>query len=226
MPTAAEPDSGHDRAATSRFEYRVFAPDLAAFGERLRAGLRAEGHETRADRYVVGARTDRNVKLRGDDALDVKALRETRAGLERWEPVRREPFPLDGAWIREELAEILGVALPDVRDGPCSADVLLREIVAPTEGLAAARVEKQRERFAGETLLAEYVRLRVDDAPSETVAVESADANALLARVRALALDRAPNTSYVRWLHDRLAAQRAEPGGSARWAGRSNASSC
>lgn len=191
------------RVPSSRFEYRVFAPDLGALRARLAAsGMEREGdaEEAREEVYLLGPREDRNVKIRAG-AVDVKALRERRGALERWEPSLRAPLPVPGPWVREALAESLGLERLDAPRACYDRETLLDEIRAREPAVRAVRVHKTRERFSTGGLLAEFTRIRGEDGLRlHSVALESEDPEVLGSWVRRLGLDRWPNESYVRRL--------------------------
>jgi hypothetical protein len=188
-------------SAESRFEYRVFAPNLRILRDQLAGAMRMQQGDSGSDLYLLGRRFDRNVKIR-DDTLDLKALREISRQLERWEPVDKLPFPLAAAWIRGPIAEHLGVGSLEAPLERYSLDALMGEVVRPADAVGAVSVDKKRQRFEDECVRAEFVQLRAAGKPSESVAVEGSDAAAVRAWVERLGLGSWPNTSYLRWLLD------------------------
>ena len=78
-----------------RWEWRTFG---AHFGiaERRFAELTPGAVQESDELYFLGG-SGGIVKVR-DDLMDIKALREVNAeGLERWEPIMKQPFPLPAA---------------------------------------------------------------------------------------------------------------------------------
>lgn len=190
------------RSPPARFEYRVFATRLEGVRNRLAEEFEEHpeaGRVRSAETYLCGLRLDRNVKVRSD-ALEIKALRETRRSLERWEPAGRHRFPLDAAWVERTLADHLGVGRLATTGSACTLDALLFEIVDSHPDLVSVPVHKDRRRFASGSVLAEFARLQIDGHPLQTAAVEGVDPDAVASRVRSLGLDRWANTSYVRLL--------------------------
>jgi len=211
---------GESSRQPANFEYRVFAPRLDGVARRLaREAVAEQGRDSAVDLYLVGRRTDRSVKVRGG-CIEVKALRERRGELERWEPVVRRRLPLGGAWVRDVLAEHLGIVLRARRRDRYPLLALLTEIAAPEPQVRDVCVEKHRRRFSRDGARAELTRVAIDGRPFATAAVESgvgvgaldggrpfataavesADADAAWAFVRRLGLDRWPNESFVRRL--------------------------
>lgn len=207
-----EPPRRSDGGGDARFEYRVFAPRLGEVERRLRALTDEGDREVREEIYLVGARADRNVKVR-DGAIEVKALRELRHGLERWEPLPARDLPVEGDWVRDALASYLGVErLPAPREG-YDLDTLADEVIEPTRDVTGLRVRKDRRHFAPEGARAELARVEIAGHVLETAAVESADVREASRWVRRLGLDAWPNTSYVRCIQQCMAEKRLERSG-------------
>lgn len=183
----------------SRFEFRVFARpgELEAQRARLRDEFTEAGSDAQEAVYLVGPRSDRNVKLR-DDAIEIKALREIRDGLERWEPTERRSLPVSGAWLGESLCAELGVSRSEAPLPSYGRRALIGWVSVRPE-LRAVRVDKRRQRFRRGELLAEFARVEGPES-LETLAVECEDAEVVSAWVSRLGLEGRPNTSYARWL--------------------------
>lgn len=199
-----------DRSPASfpaRFEYRIFRRDLGWVRERLCEQMRRQEGDSSRDLYLVGSGADRNVEVR-DGMLQLKRLRDTHGALELWDFVGSISFPLAAVWVSGVLAENLGADSLRAPRERCSLPLLLREVIGRQPSIHAVEVDKRRERFASVPVIAEFVRARVDGAPLASAAVESPNPEAADEWVRRLALDRSPNTSYVRWL--RSLAQAAE----------------
>jgi hypothetical protein len=192
---------GTRQAAPSRFEYRVFAPRLEPVARELREHCEEEGRELAVDLYLVGERADRSVKVR-DGCVEVKALRERRGELERWEPTVRLALPLAGEWVRRTLADHLGVDRLDAPRKRYAFLALLSEVAAPTPDVEGVCVQKDRQHFSADGARVEFARIELDGSPVETVAVESLDPDATEAWVRRLGLDRWPNQSFVRRIRE------------------------
>ena len=94
-------------AVIPRWEWRVFGTDLGAAEDAL-AALTPTRVEESDELYLLSA-AGANVKVR-DGLIDIKLLREVDGdGLERWEPVMKQGFPLpaaDAARVFEALAVV------------------------------------------------------------------------------------------------------------------------
>jgi len=203
-----EGGSGED----ARFEYRVFAPRLDEVEQRLHALADEGDREAREEIYLVGARPDRNVKVR-DGAIEVKALREERHGLERWEPLPARGLPVEGDWVRDTLASHLGLERLAAPRERYDLDTLADEVIEPARDVAGLRVRKDRRHFSPEGARAELARVELAGRVLETAAVESADVREAVRWVRRLGLDAWANTSYVRCIQQCLAEKRLERSG-------------
>jgi exopolyphosphatase / guanosine-5'-triphosphate,3'-diphosphate pyrophosphatase len=104
-----------------RWEWRIFGDDLAD-AERAFAAL-APGPAVESDELYLLAATRATVKVR-HDLLDIKVLREVNAdGLERWEPVLKESFPLPAAEV-SRVFDAIGVVPPPLTRDAYSLDQL------------------------------------------------------------------------------------------------------
>ena len=176
-----------------RWEWRVFGNDLDE-AERAFAGL-APGPAVESDELYLLAATTANVKVR-NDLLDIKVLREVDAhGLERWEPVLKQGFPLPAAGV-SEVFDAIGVDPPPLTRGAYTLDQLLAEVVEPGGAPRPVRVHKRRVRYTLGGCMAELSDVEAEGHAIRTIAVESEDAAAVVAAVRGIGLDGAVNTSY------------------------------
>jgi exopolyphosphatase/guanosine-5'-triphosphate,3'-diphosphate pyrophosphatase len=180
---------------TPRWEWRTFGSTFAPADEivaRLATGAAEESDE----RYFLGE-ADANVKVR-DDLMDVKLLREVDAdGLERWEPVMKQGFPLPPDDVRT-VCSALRVSVPPSTE-PYPLDRLIEEVLRPG-GIEIVTVQKRRTRFSVSECMAEIAEVTADGHRTKTLAVESVDPTAVIGAVRSLHLDGYLNTSYPKGL--------------------------
>ena len=168
-----------------RWEWRTFARSLPAADE---AFVDDESTVEESDELYLIAPDADNVKVR-DGLMDVKVLREVDpAGLQRWEPVLKAPFPLS-----EDAARVvflgLRMPLPRIPAGGLSLEAVLEEagFDAPG-GPRALRVHKQRIRFTIAGCQAERSVFEVDGHRTTSIAAESVDPSLVVAAVEALGL--------------------------------------
>jgi hypothetical protein len=140
---------------------------------------------------------------------------------------------VSGAWVREALADHLGLEKIAAPGDDYSLDALIGEILDPA-GIEAVRLTRDRERYRTGALRAESARVWLRRMRLETAAVESDDPEVVSSWLATLGLDRWPNCSYVEFLEafrensgprEKTGRREAERGGAFRWAGRSSGSS-
>jgi exopolyphosphatase / guanosine-5'-triphosphate,3'-diphosphate pyrophosphatase len=180
-----------------RWEWRVFGADIKA-AEAVLAGS-APGPVEESDELYLLSAAGANVKVRYG-LMDIKLLREVDAeGLEQWEPVMKQGFPLPAAEV-PRVFDALGILSPPLTRDAYTLDQFLIELVEPSDAVWAVWVHKRRRRSTLGGCMAEIADLQVDGRGARTIAVESQDPSAVMAAVRGLGLDGRVNTSYPRGL--------------------------
>jgi exopolyphosphatase / guanosine-5'-triphosphate,3'-diphosphate pyrophosphatase len=181
---------------TPRWEWRAFAKRFPSADQAFADLPRGTVEESREFYLLSG--DEANLKVR-DGLMDVKVLREVDAdGLERWEPVMKEAFPL-GRDVVARVFEAIGVRSPDLSRDEYTLDELLHEVVEPA-GIRTVDVTKHRARLTFSGCMAEMVDLRADDRAIRTIAIESERAPDVAEALRAARLSGFLNTSYPRGL--------------------------
>lgn len=183
-----------------RWEWRTFGdrfPKADAVFDALEPSQVIETGEL----YLL-AQGDSNVKVR-DDLMDIKVLRETDSnGLERWEPIMKAAFPLAPEDARTVMGA-LGVAEADYADAPLTLEALLG-VLGKAGAVRPVKVHKRRVRFTVGGCMAERSEIRAQGRTTSTVAVESADAGAVVRAVNSLGFTDYLNTSYETGLGELL----------------------
>ena len=173
-----------------RWEWRCFAPSLAALARKIDApvGTNArESDETYILEHASGASD--NIKIR-DGVLDLKRLRQTdSAGLEQWEPVLKASFPLR----RSDMAAVFGDQVLQ-RDSYTLDE--FTNFVAHLPGFRAVTVHKSRRGFTFGGCISELARITVGTVALESFSLEHEDPKLVLASLRTLDLDGHANISY------------------------------
>jgi exopolyphosphatase / guanosine-5'-triphosphate,3'-diphosphate pyrophosphatase len=184
-------------AIIPRWEWRTFGA-IPRNTEDAFAALTPGPAEESDELYLLSA-AERNVKVR-NDLMDVKLLREVDAdGLERWEPVMKEGFPLPAAEV-PRVFDALGAPPPPLGREAYTVEQFLAELVEPSGAARAVRVHKRRVRYSLGGCKAEVADVAVDGREARTIAIESEDPSAVIAAVREVGLDGHVNTSYPRGL--------------------------
>jgi exopolyphosphatase/guanosine-5'-triphosphate,3'-diphosphate pyrophosphatase len=180
-----------------RWEWRAFGRSFGAAEDAL-VPISPERTEEGDEIYLVSG-VSANVKVR-DGLMDVKVLREVDGdGLERWEPVMKQGFPL----AAKDVSEVFGaldVPVPDLTPATYTLDAFLNELIEPNDLASVVNVHKRRNRFTVGGCMAELADVVADGRPTRTIAIESEDAAAVIAAVRAIGLGGYTNTSYPRGL--------------------------
>ena len=180
-----------------RWEWRTFGSRFGA-AEADFAALTATGVQESDELYLLSGTGD-NVKVR-DDLMDVKVLVETSPdGLEQWRPVMKAGFPLPAADVARVLAA-LRLSPPPLARAAYTLDQFVAELAGPSGGMRAVNVHKRRVRYVVGGCTAEVSDVVADGRATRTVAIESEDAAAVIAAVRAVGLGGYVNTSYPRGL--------------------------
>jgi exopolyphosphatase / guanosine-5'-triphosphate,3'-diphosphate pyrophosphatase len=184
---------------TPRWEWRCFAPALAALAEA--AAVPADAAPRDSDEtYILDltGRSAENVKIR-EDVLDVKRLLRTDfGGLELWAPVVKAPFPL----AREDVGVVFAPWLPPAALARASYTFrqLVEAIEAAHASLRIVAVHKSRRGFTFAGCLAELAQIKAGPASVESFSLEHEEPQRLLAALATLGLEPRANTNYVRGL--------------------------
>jgi exopolyphosphatase / guanosine-5'-triphosphate,3'-diphosphate pyrophosphatase len=169
-----------------RWEWRTFAHWVLRADAAFNAMAPASVEES-DELYLLAPGGD-NVKVR-DGLMDIKVLRETdAAGLQRWEPILKVPFPLDAGAARTVFQGLRRPLPPIPPDGLTFDAVMAAAEAAATGGLRAVRVHKQRARYTVAACQAERSVLEAGGHRTMSIAVESTNPADVVAAVDALGL--------------------------------------
>ncbi|HET7929364.1 MAG TPA: Ppx/GppA family phosphatase, partial [Actinomycetota bacterium] len=142
-----------------RWEWRAFGRSFGAAEDAL-VPITPERTEEGDELYLVSGESA-NVKVR-DDLMDVKVLREVDAdGLERWEPVMKQGFPL-AATDASEVLQALDAPRPELARATYTLDEFLNELIRPNDLARVVKVHKRRNRFTFGGCMAELADVVAD----------------------------------------------------------------
>ena len=178
---------------TSRYEYRVWAPDLTELAARLATHCDSIGVRVSEETYVVAPSTDLNIKIRSG-ILDIKELVRTQESFQLWTPIVKEAFPLSASAVSTVMAYLAETGPPAGRDEPLDVDDFLA--LAEGTGAATASVVKQRHGYRREGCILEFAEVTISGSVLHTVAVESEDLDTAIEVVGQLGIKNLPNRSY------------------------------
>lgn len=187
-----------DDLAPARFELRAFAPRLARVRTRLRRRGQLLGVESDRRLHLIGRREDVDLVIR-DGRLEVRRRVERHGALERWRTEARQPLPLDAAWARRHLPELLGVpVLGRLGEEPLRLHDLVLRTILPSPDLAVTFVQERRWHFrlAG-GVRGEHGEARVAGLRMETAAVEGGSPEAVRRAGLLVGLDPGVHASWV-----------------------------
>ena len=177
-----------------RWEWRTFGAHFGIAETRF-AELTPGAVQESDELYLLGG-SGANAKVR-DDLMDIKVLREVNAdGLERWEPVMKQAFPLPAAEAARVFAS-LGLGAPQLGRDDYTLDQFVGELVAPGEVLQPVRVHKRRVRYTVGGCTAELTDVRAEGRATRTIAIEAEGATAVASAVASVGLGGYFNTNYA-----------------------------
>jgi exopolyphosphatase/guanosine-5'-triphosphate,3'-diphosphate pyrophosphatase len=180
-----------------RWEWRTFGSQFGIAETRF-AELTPGAVQESDELYLLGG-SGAIVKVR-DELMDIKVLREVSAdGLERWEPIMKQPFPLKAA-DAAKVFESVGLAAPQLARDAYTLDQLIGEAVAPSGLLHPVRVHKRRVRYTVGGCTSELSEVRADGRATRTIAIEAEDAAAVVSAVASVGLRGYFNTNYAQGL--------------------------
>jgi exopolyphosphatase/guanosine-5'-triphosphate,3'-diphosphate pyrophosphatase len=199
-----------------RWEWRTFGGNLTGAVDRLRA-LGATGVQSSDEVYLLSGQGDANVKVRAG-LLDVKRVEWVSGeGLEQWRPILKAAFPLLPGTIAQ-LFDALGLPVPSLSRPQYDLETLRCELIRPEPRLRDLEVHKERTRYRMNGCPCEVTVVSAEGRQVDTLAVESEDAAAVMATVRALGLDGVPNRSYPKGLKALIGLGAEEPAPGRRFA--------
>jgi exopolyphosphatase/guanosine-5'-triphosphate,3'-diphosphate pyrophosphatase len=188
-------------AIVPRWEWRTFGQRFGAADGRF-AELTPTGVQESDEIYFLGGE-GAMVKVR-DELMDIKLLREVDAhGLERWEPVMKQGFPLPAA-AADKVYASLGLAAPRLARDAYTLDQFIGEVVTPDGALRPVKVHKRRVRYTVGGCTSELSDVTAEGKSVRTIAIESEDAAAVIAAVASVGLSGYLNTNYAQGLRSLL----------------------
>jgi exopolyphosphatase / guanosine-5'-triphosphate,3'-diphosphate pyrophosphatase len=182
-----------------RWEWRTFGSEFGA-ADAAFAALEPELIQESDETYLLSPGVDAAVKIRAG-LMDIKLLEEVNAdGLEQWRPAMKETFPLPRGEA-DRVCAALRVAAPPVAGWAAfTLDEFLAVLAAPERGVYAMAVHKRRLHYTVNECMAEVTAVVTEGRKVRTLALETTDAERLIATVGDLGLSARENTSYPRWL--------------------------
>ena len=152
-----------------RWEWRYFTVDPVELMPVFR-GIEPVAEQTTHHTYLISQNPELNIKFR-DGHLDVKYLIETNsAGFERWKPVFKGEFPLEGAKL-DQFMQIVGM------DVSSDLSVGSLEDLSEQLELVSLEIHKERKKYLVDGVSCEYAEIKAQDKIIFTMAIEDPDPN-------------------------------------------------
>lgn len=191
-------------AIVPRWEWRTFGSRFNAAQARF-AELGSTAVQESDELYLL-ASGGSNIKIR-DALMDIKVLREVDSdGLQRWEPIMKQGFPLTAA-DAEKVFAALDLAAPAFERDAYTQDQFLDELVAPSGAVRVVDVHKRRVRYEIGGCTSEVTEIEAEGKATLSIAIESEDAAAVVAAVASIGLGSCINIDYPHGLRALLAAK-------------------
>lgn len=187
----------------ARFEFRIFAADLASVRDKLNLHAKGTLQDPSRENYIVSRRNaESNVKIRAG-CLEAKGLQGRLRALEQWMPIAKSPLPVPAADIENVVAPALGIDV-ELGDLPPFTEAALIGWAESQSSLATVGVLKHRMVFELADCEAEFTELQIGFQRLQTVAVEAPEAKDVETAVASLGLAGAENVSYTAYLQRHL----------------------
>jgi hypothetical protein len=179
-----------------RFEFHIFAHDLASQREKLYQLATFAEYEEQEDVYLITADNhNHNIKVR-DGRLGIKRLIQKKEGLEQWQPIFQTSFPLTSSQIRWELFASLNVITPPLQYDSYNQELFWEELIKPRRSICLAHVTKHRSRYNYGSCQAEFTHFWANGSPMQTLAIKDEDQGAVQQLRTKLGLQAYANMNY------------------------------
>lgn len=188
------------KTSKARFEFRCFGQDFeqAHFRMgRLSAVVPEEfWKRTSHEIYIISSTTNiSNIKIR-DGKLEVKTLLKTLEGMEQWDPVLNEEFPIQRELVIKKMFQVLNVKPPLLDDNVKTQESLF-QIIENYPYLQRVRVKKERYGYNVNHAICEYAKVWINGARLSTISCESTDIKDIKKTLADIGLQGAENINYV-----------------------------
>ena len=184
-----------------RFEFRTFGRDFSESAKRM-ARLSVPIPEkvwerTSKEVYILSRTNDiNNTKVR-DGKMDIKTYIQTVDGLEQWNPLMKDEFPVSAKVLQEEVFPAFKVDnLPKLTKESYTLEEFL-EIVNNHPDLQAVNVEKQRFGYMVNDTLCETGIVHINGAMVKTINSESTEIEDIKKTMKECKLEGFENLNYL-----------------------------
>ncbi len=184
----------------ARYEFRCFGQDFKQAHYRMARLSEVVPEElwkrTSHEIYIISSTTNiSNTKIR-DGKLEVKTLLKTLEGMEQWDPVLNEEFPIQPRLGVKKMFQVLNVKPPLLETKDMTQKALL-QIIKNYPYLQLVRVKKERQGYKVNHTLCEYADVWINGARLSTLSCESTDIKDIKKALSDIGLQGAENINYV-----------------------------
>jgi hypothetical protein len=183
-----------------RFEFRTFGQNFDAAAKRM-ARLSMPVPEAIWERlsdeiYILSRTNDvNNTKIR-DGKMDIKTLIQTVDGLEQWQPLVKDEFPITVEALKTDVFRAFQVKMPKF-----TADIYTYEafmdIINQHPDLQAVRVHKQRFGYLVNNTICETGIVLINGAKVVTISSESTEMEDIKKTIKDIGLEGVENINYL-----------------------------
>lgn len=178
-----------------RWEWRTFGKEFPAFAATLKkygepSVKKSEEH------YILSRASDENIKIR-EDLVDIKSQVNARDGLEQWDPIMKEGFPIEAGKLAN-LFKVFNVPAPEFKRSVYAYEQFLDELIVPNPQLVVVYVKKVRYIYNINGCAVELAETEFNGKPYQTACVEHIDPAVVLATVKELGLEGNENINYIK----------------------------
>lgn len=185
------------QAIIPRYEFRAFAQNFGLAEEKMRKLSKLDKFRESSEIYILSlSNNENNVKIRFD-TLDIKVWVKEEKGLQQWKPRMQAEFPVKMEVLRDDVFPALGTAVPQFNRSEYTLEQFLEDILTPHPQLVLARVFKRRFGYTINGCIGEIAELLINGAAIKTMALESADIEAVLKVKQMLGLHEYENVNYL-----------------------------
>ena len=180
-----------------RYEFRAFAHNFGLAEEKMRKLSKLDKFRETSEIYILSKdNNEHNLKIRYDK-LDIKVFVKEEKGLQQWKPHMQTEFPIKMEVLRDEVFRALGATVPEFKLSKYTLEQFLDDIAIPHPELALARVFKRRFGYSINECISEFAELLINGASIKTMALESANIEAVLKVKQMLGLHEYENVNYL-----------------------------
>jgi hypothetical protein len=183
-----------------RFEFRTFGQDFAE-PSKLMADLSIPvpenvRHRKSDEIYIVSQYNNvNNIKIR-DGKIDIKNYIQTLKGLEQWNSLMKEEFPISVAMLKNDVFPAFQVEMSKLEKDEYSISEFL-EMIQENPDVRAVRVHKERFGYMVNNTICEVANVLINDVKVVTISSESTEIENVLKTLDDLKLKHFENINYL-----------------------------